>query len=176
MMEIGIKFRVDSRILLFCLLLCLVFVQKIKAKICDIEEEFGSESITAMSKVKNEDCKKLLIKEERVPKKIHCLDLCNRYYECKSVNFNDESLDCLLFNTTITGLLERKCLLSFDNDDPQRTGEVKVSKKFSHTDVKKIDVTKVLIILIYNYLCNIELVDNMVWKKSLKFVPYNTKK
>ena len=137
--EIGIDLR---KLIVVYLLISLMSTGK--GKTCDFEKDIENEYVPGESKL-DEKCRETLIAERVTPRKVHCLDLCNQYSRCKSVNFNEEHSKCLLFKVTITGLLKNGCLLTKDDDiESENTSEAQIKSR--HIDVKKMHISQVFVI------------------------------
>lgn len=113
---------------------------EIDGMVCDVERELHLDTIPAISIVNEKECKRYFIGKYALPTRMHCLDLCSRTLDCRSVNYDEQDKNCLLFNLTIGGMLVKRCLYTNDDYSQQEMSQVQISSK--QTDVKTIDRTK----------------------------------
>ena len=80
---------------------------------CDLLNQLQGERIS--SEFRYYECENYLVAEHIVYTRLHCLDYCNLNLDCVSVNYKktkDGKLRCLLLSESISGLIQKHCLLT----------------------------------------------------------------
>lgn len=120
----------------------ILIVDRVRGKVCDIEKALLQETLQGRCSI-DDGCEAFMIKQYSSKKQLYCLDLCNLHWNCKSLNYNIKTQQCILFSLTITEMLQERCLQTNDRNAAGISTEVVIDG--NQIDVNKLDLNKVCI-------------------------------